>query len=321
MTYRISLHGICVEVETDSQQLLDWLAFDFAAFAQAGEPAVRLEARLGEAEPPAGLRESFRGVYGVCFDEPGVRHVIYPGPVWVRYDYRRQQLLLCGPEPTSLYERLYLVIHSRLGEILEDLGLHRVHGLGLQSPRGACLFLLSAGMGKSNLALGLGECRGWQLYSDDTPIYDRGGRLHPFPYRLGVRGPVAPELLQGKQTREHPEKTLVRACDLPLAAAAARCRHVFLARWTTGKRPALEAVGRSAALPILLRDGLVGLGVPQVLELFLRPGWRHRLAKAGVATSRFWALSRLLAGAECHRIYLSSSAEANVEFLSDWGSG
>jgi hypothetical protein len=306
-TFSRQVAGVALRVQGSDQAVLGWLELDFDAFPKTSlspaAGAVELSVRLQPHRPPAGLRESFRGPYGVCFDHGSVRHIRYPGPVWVRFDFATERGEVLGEDPLLVYERLYLSLLSRLGERLESVGLHRIHGLALGSPWGSCLFLMRAGVGKSELAHSLLQRPGWTLISEDTPLLDRCGRMHPFPFRLGLRrGPLGQP------------KTLIPASRFPIERLATTCRHIFAGAWITGEHPEMGPLTRTRLLALLVRDGVVGIGVPQVAELFLRPGARNIVGKAALATGRLRAVLPLLK-APPRTLYLTPQAERNADCL------
>lgn len=302
------LQGVKVTVEGLQPEILSRLELDFDGFPSAadGPPQIHFRTRLATYQPPPGMPQTFRGRFGVCFDQGAVRHIWYPGPVWVVYDYATDRAEVVADSEDALYERLYLSILSRVGELLEWKGLHRIHGLALSSPKGICLFLMRAGVGKSSLGHALLKRPGWKLLSEDTPLLDRRGRVHPFPFRLGLRAQA------GAVT-----KRLVRASDFEIERSPGRCTHIFAGAWTTGDQPMLGPLSKFELLSLLLRDGVVGLGVPQVVELFLRPGAKEILKKSVLLGGRVLANLPLLA-APGHTLYLTPDNERNAGFLEEW---
>lgn len=316
--HSFSLGGLGVEVVTDEPLFMEWLKFDFDAFPSFTSPFLKLRVEKGPILLPPGLKESFRGPYGVCFDQGTVRHILYPGPVWVQFDFAREEGVVRGTDLPLVYERVYLTIMSRLGEALEKQGLHRVHALGLDSPRGAVLFLFPAGMGKSTLAVSLLQAQGWRLFSEDTPLVDPLGNLQSLPFRLGLRDDDLAEPFSPEQLSSSPYKTLVRATAFPVEYEPKRCTTLFLGAWTTGPEALIETAPRYRVLAALIRDLVVGSGIPQVTELFLQLHWRDVWLKAGLGTSRLTRAFKLASQCRCHRIYLSPDPNQNVKRLQQW---
>lgn len=223
-----------------------------------------------------------------------MRHICYPGPVWLHYDYATDAGLVEGDDLDRVHERLYLTALSRIGEALDRRGLHRVHALGV----GDALILLPPGGGKSTLALRLEL----PLLSEDTPLLDRRGFLHPFPFRLGLREPHP-------DGRRVGSKWLLQSSRW--ASSPVRCRHVLIGARTPGP----PRLGACFALPYLVRDCLVGWGVPQVAELFLRLTPADIVAKAAIAASRLAAILHLCTTTPARRLWLGPDPDANARFV------
>jgi hypothetical protein len=115
----------------------------------------------------------------------------------------------------------YLFLQSEVGRFLDAQGLHRVHALGLALPDGrSALVHLPSGGGKSTLAVEALKKEGIRLLSDDTPLLDRFGNVHPFPLRLSFRKDAKiPDAWREKATvfarRKHGDKLLVPTSALP----------------------------------------------------------------------------------------------------------
>ena len=91
-----------------------------------------------------------------------------------------------GEERHLVHEAAYQYLLSRIGEHLDLKRRPRLHALGLVGGQGAVAVMLPSGGGKSTLALRALEAPGVKLLSEDTPLIDRRGRLHPFPLRIGI---------------------------------------------------------------------------------------------------------------------------------------
>jgi hypothetical protein len=221
----------------------------------------------------------------------------------------------------------YLYLQSEIGRFLDGQGLHRVHALGLVLPSGrAALVLLPSGGGKSTLALEALQNSGCQLLSDDSPLVDRFGNVHPYPLRLSFRpGTKLPEDWKKKATvferRKHGEKLLVPTAALPshcLPRPGEKFKPGFLVvarRHGSRRQPSLETLPRWKSSGPLLRDLVVGLGIPQVAELVLTKGALSLPGLAPTAASRLAAATAFLARAQSLRLELSRDVEANARFL------
>jgi len=231
-------------------------------------------------------------------------------------------------EDRSLAQEIgYLYLQSEIGRFLDDQGLHRVHALGLALPNGSsALVLLPSGGGKSTLALEALQSGGCQLLSDDSPLVDRFGNVHPYPLRLSFRPDAKlPQDWREKATlferRKHGEKLLVPTSvlashSLPRPDEKFRPGFLILARrHGNRKEPSLEKMPRWQSSGPLLRDLVVGLGIPQVAELILTKGARSLPGLAPTALSRLAAATAFLARSQSLRFELSRDLEKNARFL------
>ena len=62
--------------------------------------------------------------------------------------------------------------------------------------------MLPSGGGKSTLALRALQEPGIGLISEDSPLLDRRGRLHPFPLRIGVNETDADRAAAGQHSHD-----------------------------------------------------------------------------------------------------------------------
>src|SRR2546426_652623 len=165
--------------------------------------------------------------------------------------------------------------------------LPRLHALGLAGSRGAVAVLLPSGGGKTTLALRALREDGVRLLSEDTPLIDRRGMLHPFPLRIGVNATDAARLPAGsvrelERMEFHPKLLLeVEAFADRIEPSPQPLRHLVIGRRSLGREARLEPVSRPAALGPLLREAVIGVGVYQGMEFVLQRGMRDVLGKLG----------------------------------------
>ncbi|OGR75458.1 MAG: hypothetical protein A2X32_13140 [Elusimicrobia bacterium GWC2_64_44] len=312
-------HGCAVEFSTPDQALAAELSFDFSAFASPpSEPDIRIAAlpeRLPAALPPPLLRARR---WTVLRSEPGRRLAWYPGGALCEYDYAARAGVLRSENPALLRELAYLLVLSRAGEYLDRRGLHRVHAGGLGWRGQALLFCGARGAGKTTLLLELLKDTQFSLLSDDTPLADAAGDIHPFPVRigLGLDSPHLPDFggLRDFTRRGYPPKRL-------LDPAAAGCKisgtlpagRIFLLR--RASKPRILARCACACAAELAVSLAAGCGTPQLAEYFLRLSPRDLAAKAGILGSRLRAAAALLGRAGCHVFELSPDRGANAAAL------
>jgi hypothetical protein len=323
----IDVHGLRVDLTGDWPEPIDNLLLDFAWFERPGDgtgtPDVTLEI---ERRPPdldrfGPLVASFVTPRNVVYQGDGVTVVDYFGKAVSVLDRHRSRLLVQGEDEHLVHEAAYLYLLSRIGEHLESNGLTRLHALALAGPRGAMALLLPSGGGKSTLALRALRSDGVRLLSEDSPLLDRRGRLHPFPLRIGINASDADQLPAGSVRRlERMEFHPKLALDLSVFAeriepSAQPLRHVVIGRRTLGYEAQLERMPKAAAIGALMREAVVGVGIYQGMEFILQRGLRDVVGKVDVALLRATCCAAGLRHANVWRATLGRDHERNWAML------
>jgi hypothetical protein len=182
--------------------------------------------------------------------------------------------------------------------------------------------MLPSGGGKSMLTLRSLEANDVKLLSEDTPLLDRQGRLHPFPLRIGVNATDAASVPAGSKVRviERMEFHPKVALDLePFADqiqdTAVPLRHLVIGDRSLGTDAKLESVPRRSALGPLLREVVVGVGVYQGMEFVLQRGMRDVVREARPALTRSACCAAALRKARVWRLTLGRDHTRNWDAL------
>jgi hypothetical protein len=310
-------YGVGLSVASSSPELLRSFARDFGYFARtASARTVSVEAHLA---PPPWDRvpaevASRISPNAVTFDRGSVRYNDYYGEALAIYDFSRETGEVWSENPDLLYEITYLLCLSRIGEIHDLRGIHRVHALGISLNDRGALILLPEGGGKSTLCMAMLRHREVRVLSDDTPLYSRG-KLLAFPMRIGLRGAdgygIPPEFLRVMHRRNRASKTLIDVRYFrDRIAADATPNVVIVGARRNGDESWIEPIGAAGAMSSLTANLVFGLGLPQVVEFFLRGGAREALSKLSIARSRFSAAAALAWRARLYRLTLGRDVDA-----------
>ncbi|HCC48038.1 MAG TPA: hypothetical protein DEQ38_08000 [Elusimicrobia bacterium] len=314
-----NFHGCAVEYSTPDRDLASAISFDFAAFASPPcEPRIKLEA-LPQGLPivlPPGRFKTRR--WSVLESPPGRRLAWYPGGALCDYDYAGRSGTVLSLNRELLRELSYLLILSRAGEELDLRGLHRVHAAAAGFRGAALLFCGARGTGKTTLLLELLKETEFSLLSDDTPLADAAGRVHPFPARIGL-GLDSPHLadfggLRNFTRRQYPPKRLLDPAGAGFRISGALpAGGIFLLR--RGGAPRIAPASPGAGAAELAVSLAAGYGTPQLAEYFLRLSAGDIAAKAGILFSRLRAAAALLRRARCYVFELGPDRRANAAEL------
>ena len=323
---QLSFYGLGISVSGNWPQVISDLAQDFAWFkdgvAEPPRVVVTIERRLPEFEAAGNRVASFVTPRNVVYHHGELTIIDYFGKALSLYDRRQERLVIQGEDRDLVHEAAYHFVLSRVGAHLETVGLCRLHALGLAGRDGAVAVLLPSGGGKSTLALTALSKDGVRLLSEDSPVVDRHGRVHPFPLRLGVNpgdaGRLPPGDTRTVNRMEFAPKTLLEldAFAERIEPVAQPLRHLVIGRRTLGTHAVLEPVARHTAIGPLLRECVVGVGLYQGMEFILQRGVRDVLGKLGPASVRVRCCTAVLARAQTWDMRLGRDHEANWRALS-----
>ncbi|MFW5924549.1 MAG: hypothetical protein ACOCV4_00170 [Myxococcota bacterium] len=316
---QLEVHGVRVALEGDTEAI-ERLRLHFAAYAvEERRMASHVHIELLRASPrlEAGPRLRADQVVdrGVVYNLGSVTVVDHHGHAVSRYDFRTERGEVRSDATEDLVEVGYLMVHSRVGVLLEQRGLVRLHCLAVARGGRAAVVLSPSGGGKSTLARAVLRHTDLALLGDDMVLVDRRGQVLPFHSPLGVTDPSQAAGLGEPVAfprRHHPPKWILplEAVDTRLAQGPHRPALLALGVRVSTRPSRLAPVPRGRAAPALWRDMVVGLGLPQVLELLARRGGRDLPRLAPSALRRVRAATRLLAQARCAEVELGDPAEA-----------
>jgi hypothetical protein len=315
-------YGLRFSVGGDWPEVVEDVRLDFAWFerpAATEDPRLRINVTRGapELDGIGNLRASFVTTRNAVFQDGDRTIVDFFGRAIAVFDRRRNRLEVQGDEHHLVHEAVYLFLLSQIGEHLDRASLMRLHGLGLTGSDGAVVVMLPSGGGKTRLALRALKEPGVRILSEDTPVLDRRGIVHPFPLRVGVN-PTDADFLPAGEVRqiermEFPPKLLlsIEAFAAQIETQPQPLSHLVAGERWLGSEAVLEPVPRHALVGPLFREGIVGVGVAQMIEYVLRRGPSDFLKQGGVATRRAVCCGAALARARCWRLRLGRDPERN----------
>jgi hypothetical protein len=306
--------------------VIEQVGLDFAWFRDA-EPADRPDVGVfvEEVEPDFGrfgpVRASFVTPRNVVHQHGPLAIIDYFGRAMSIFDRDTGSLTVQSRDEHLAHEAIYHFVLSQACAALETRGLVRLHSLGLLAGGGGVAVMMPSGGGKSTLALRALEDDRIRLYSEDSPLLDRRGRLHPFPLRLGVNPENAESLPPGPTRRMermefHPKILLeLEAFADHVAEKPAGLRHLVIGRRTLGNDTALERIPRRAAVGTLLREAVVGVGLYQGMEFVLQRGLRDVAKQVRPAANRAACCAAALRGSSVWSLTVGRDLDANWRAL------
>jgi hypothetical protein len=311
---------------TGCSEVLEDLRLDFAWFErplarEAADLRIVIERRPPDFGDLPDIPASFVTPRNVVYQHAQRTVVDYSGRALAVFDRPSRRLLVQGEELQLLHEISYLFALSQIGEHLDAHGLTRVHALGLVGAQGAVAVLLPSGGGKSTLALRALREPGVRLLSDDAPLLDRRGRAHPFPVRIGIAAADAREFAADQVRRierlEYPDKYVVSidAFREDIEQEPQPLVHIVVGRRRLGLDASLEAMPRRAVVAPLFREGVVGVGLAQMIEWVLQRGAPDAIGKVGIAARRARCCASAARSARVWQLDIGRDPDHNWEAL------
>jgi hypothetical protein len=300
----INIYGSTIRVQSRDASSLDVLAAEFHYFLRSHTSTPDFILTLIPSAPPAGLLPALAvtriSKNSITYDEGPRRWNDYFGKALSCYDYGAKEGVLYSADPDRMHEIAYLMVLSLTGKDLDLRGWHKVHACAIRYKGRDAVIMLPSGGGKTTLLLELARLPGVALLSDDTPLVDELGRVHPFPLRIGVEH--LPGHLAHRQGEFHLfhrqhycDKWLIPLDQLgpPIAEGPSAQVLLLMGRRHNDLRPVIFSVGPLTMLRGLIEHMVVGIGLPMVVEYFIRHTWRDWGTLARVALKRAWAAVRL----------------------------
>lgn len=308
-TIHFDVLGIPIEVTSHLEGVLDDFQHDFEFFLASGggHSPLRIVVR------PCSERPHWTFLFKVgrarlYLSRQGERRVCFFEKAWVSYCYREARSVIYADEAQVAYQAAFYVVQSYVGEAMDRMGTHRVHGLAMSWNGRATVLMAPSGGGKSTLALRLLSQPQFGLYSDDIAFVTREGTLIPFPLRIASS--EAPDIEDGFVrrfvTEDRPTKFVVRSSyfksRVPEAAPL-----VVLGCLKRGSETRWASTGRIRLLIPLVRWLIIGHETPQIWELFLRFSPRDLISRIAILFSRVRLAMRLFL--TCHPVLLEIEEE------------
>jgi hypothetical protein len=328
-------YGLGASVEGDWPAVIDAIRFDYAWFETgvrdgsdravrdwpAGRPAPPISLEIIRRAPDfdayGSLTASFVTPRNVVYQSNGLTLVDYFGRALLAYDRTARAATIEGEDEHLVHEAGYQFLMSRIGEHIDNCGFVRLHSLGLSGAQGGVAVMLPSGGGKSTLAVRALDAEGVRILSEDTPLLDRAGVLHPFVLRLGIneidRDKLGSDKVQRIERMEFQPKLVlaVEAFADRIEERPQQLRHLVIGRRALGSEARLEQLPRRVAVGTLLREAVVGVGVYQGMEFVLQRGMRDVISKGGVFASRARACAAGLARARVWELTMGRDSDRN----------
>jgi hypothetical protein len=324
-------YGILVKVVSNDKKAISFIESDFSYFrvndpGQKKVPNLTVSVNLGKPpfeRIPTGSLAYYHTKDAVVYKNGHIKYFDSFGKTLVIYDSRRESAEIFTLNRDGMYEKCYLMIMSRIGEMLDRKKLHRIHAMGVVFEGKAVLCLLPMGGGKTTLALSLLENKEFSLLSEEVPLVSEKGILYPFPIRLGViegtQLSIPEEYLRPFKRPQYLPKTLIDSQYFKnQIASVAEPGFIFIGKRVHSAHPKIIKTSFFRTLMSLFRLCVIGIGLPQMLEYILRFDFFDIARQFPIFLSRLRASIILIYKSKTYELHLSYDLRANADLLTDF---
>ncbi len=299
----LNIHGKTIRILSYNEHILEEIQRDFSFFLSGENKSPDFIIRVYLASIPRKKFPVFyllmKTPYFICYEIGTVKHAYYSFNDYVRYDYKKNFAEVYSKDLSRLHELVYAVLRSKIGELMEEMGFCRIHALAFSYQKKGVLFIASMKGGKTTLALNLLKAFPIKLLSDDTPLLDSQCRIYPFPLRIGIRpdtpipfSPDKPLSVRYFKSRKYGEKILIDIdfFKKKLEKNPVKLSCVFIGKIPKNKKEkcSIQKSNRLLLLYVLIENLIVGVGVSQVKEYFIKRSFLDFCKKINILSRRIW---------------------------------
>jgi hypothetical protein len=322
----LDVYGFRVRIKDRRGAVSNLLGLDYAWFASTPNDDPDLEIIIN-GEPNldrfSGARAVSVGPRGVLYRWNGLFITDMGGRAVLEYEPKLKRVVVSYRDEETAHEALYTFLNKRINTHLDKCGFVRLHALALVGHRsGATALMLPSGGGKTTLALRALETDGVKLLSDDSPLVDRQGMVHPFPLRMGLTASDASaetrlrlrpiELMEARRKLAIEVETFKdRIADRPEPL-----RHVVIGRRVLSDEASLHEARRRDALGPLFRESIVRPSIYEGLRILQEHGRNENVQKIKNLAGRALCCASFLKGARVWTLDMGTDHAANWAALS-----
>lgn len=324
-----NFYGFVIRIACDSEKTIELLRKDFSYFlSKEKNPDFFIKARVTTKlsnKIPSGLPSIRQNTRAITYQSGDVRYNDFYGKAVSVLNYANQTMEIFCFEESYLHELLYLAILSRETKFHDLKGLHKLHAFAVAKGDTALIGMMNMKGGKTTLFSYFLDQEGFELISDDTPLIDQRGRVRSFPIRIGFE----PESYSGKilesykdrsysfHREEYGDKFLVDLAEFKNKISDIKKKVVLFqgVRVHGLERPEAHKIGKLKMFKYLLKNMVVGIGLPMVLEYYLEGGLVGKIKDIKILLRRTIAAMSLLGRSECYLVKLGPIPAENFKMV------
>ncbi len=327
----LNIHGLAITCEGSCPELMTQLLRPFHYFLLNGKLNARAATRImiKEEGPPyetfPTMAARFSTPRNIVYSSRDIKIIDYFGAGVVVERPSDHCFTIYSPDRNFLQEAFYLIVISLLGQHVDRSGLLRIHALALCYKDIAFLLPIPPGGGKSTMAISLLQEEGIKLISDDEPIFDKTGAIHPFHTRIGtldksIITTIPQEFYYEIDRMEFGRKFFIDCAfwEDKLQMSPVKRTILFVSQRVLNGEPEITRAPKLSALRVLVRDAVVGVGLYQGLEFIFKSTPWEIFAKLLIIVRRFRLAVKLTRQSQTYSMTLGGDVRRNAKVLAEF---
>lgn len=326
-------YGALVLVESNWSEVILLLQKDFSCFLLKEIPTnkspffsltiFKQQKSLKEASVPE-IKASMQTQNSLSYDHNGIRYNDYYGELLSEMNFKKEEAILYSLNLDKMHEIAYLIILSRVGKKLDLMGLHKLHAFAVSYDDLALVCMMPTRGGKSTLLMELLKNPKIKIISDDIPLINRAGQVLGFPMKIGLdslpaelsvsdpdnniyemkRSQYGTKKLISLQGLSHKVESLDKKFSSIILVEA--FRH-------NSEKSLLVKSSLLKTSKGLFKHGVIGFGLPMILEYFWEFGISDFLKKTFIFFSRALSFLRLSLRSKKYILFLGREPKLAAE--------
>jgi len=329
----LSFYGNGVRVTSKEKEILEAIEHDFSYFSLPVDKCrLLIECRREKPnyENLPMLLATSATPRNICFKGERETYIDYFGKALNIYSKEKNSCQIIAEDVDMIRTIAYLTILSRISEMLDQQGIHRIHALGLDHGGRGILVMLPVGGGKTTLAMSILADRdnNIRLISEDSPLIRRDGTLLPFPLSIAVLAQNLPAGIDEKYARrdkrletESKIRIDIRYFADKIAKEAVPPGFVLLGRRSTGDVAEISRAPRSAVIKHSLMNSIIGVGLYQGMEFIMQKNAVEVAGQVRILLSRLYNNVRLFGKSQIFFFTMGRNTAKNYQVLRDFLAG
>ena len=309
MQLNLDFHNHTILVRSSVETILQSLGDEFHFFSRESVTQIDWSVSILKDTPSAISSVVAHKITETCaVYHLGSKKILdYFGKAQVIWDQIEKTIEIFSLDEDRLYELAFLAIHSLIGQKLDQDGLCRIHALGVSLKDKNAVVMLPSKGGKSTLLTHLMNDPEVNIISDDMPLISLKGEVYPFPSKISLEEIPSSGALANLKWREfkrtqYPPKFTASLAQFKDRIDINSPHHTTLLiagyRLSSGQS-ILSPVSRFKMIKPLLEHMIIGVGLPQVIEMFLAFNITDLLKMAYHAGVRSVCAVKLVMRSEC----------------------